>query len=749
VPDTPLTPLSLTLGVRPARALVLVPEIEGVGWMRTFEAAIAAQLRCWGGGAHLVVPFSDDLGDNPLFWQVADRLDPDQVRVFTGSVADLEGLYPERYRESEVTTQAQLAEMPAEMHRTWWEEWRALQLVAYEVGAELRAAVTRRLALLELPGWEEWMWTNGASEPLEPFTDVARLRALPPKVTDVASTNLDDLERLLLTVEVGRLAPGLREALVGRGVEIEVEELRGRAPARAMIFRRQAGDAVYPLALSELGLAWYRSGRFRRAPAPIVVGDEPWDFALFYALRRWRSLAYWVPRSALDDTYCRHVLVALEMRAPMGAVVVSASAPDFAAEARERLAERQRTLIGSRPPRVELTDGTWQDVLPGHINRLYERDSFDRPVALYVHEGRTPELPTPAPQLVATDEVHTLRWFTDVAVDGWNALRASELATAIFAGRDLDAERLRLGRDAPSYLSPQALTIAGQSPQAAALRPQLVPLSLAEQLERVATGRGWRLAQSDKGVYASESALLFGGEAELAAVLRDGPARRVIDAFLVGDGDGTPGRVLSDRRRYLTYADLGAVAGDEAERVLEQLERATAVTRGLALKCQRCRAGGFYTPAESDPTFRCHSCRLEQRPTRASWLNDVEPVWHYSLDEVIRRFVANNGHLPLFTMIDLVSDAEGSVEFAFELEFRQGEVAYECDIVVRTGTALWLGEATIRDRLADGGRREAARFALLHRLADDLNARHVVLATAQAFRAATRTAVEDRLRSPW
>ncbi len=748
-------PLSLTLGVRPARALVLVPQIDEVPWMRTFEAAIAAQMRCWGGGANLVVPYSDDLADNPLFWQLADRLDPDQVRIYTGSVAELEHLDPDRYREAEQATLAQLAEMPQEMRRSWWEDWRALQLVEYQIPAALCESATRRLALLELPGWEEWVWTNGASEPLEPFTDVAFLRELPNVITDVGRENIDDLERLLLTVEVGRLSPAMRAALEQRGVEVQTEELRGRAPARSMIFRRQPSDNVYPLAVSELGLEWYRSGRFQVGAAPIVVGDDPWDFALFYALRRWRSVAYWLPQSALDDdTYCRHVLVSLEMRgqaATRGAVVVSASSADLAAAAHERLTATQRNLASSRPPRVELEVGRWEVVLPGPLNRLYERDNFDRPVALYLHEGRTPELPTPTPELVSTEEVHTLRWFTDVAVDGWGALRDSDLGRVLLTGRGIDAERLRVGRDAPSYLSPQAITFARQSPKTAALRPQLVPLPLAEQLRRVAARGGWRLTQSDKGVYAAESAKLFGDERELAAVLRDRTVRRVIDAFVVGDLEGAAGRLLADRRRYLTYTDFGSAAGaDDAAAALERLEGAAAVTRGLVLKCQRCRAGGFYTPIEFDPTFRCKSCRLEQRPTRASWLEAVEPVWHYSLDEVLRRFVAHNGHLPLFAIVDLLGDAEASVELAFELEFRRSdEEEIEFDIVARSGSELWLGDATTRDRFAEGGARERARLDLIHRLADELNARRVVLASSQTFREATRTEAHQRLCSHW
>jgi hypothetical protein len=92
-------------------------------------------------------------------------------------------------------------------------------------------------------------------------------------------------------------------------------------------------------------------------------------------------------------------------------------------------------------------------------------------------------------------------------------------------------ERLRVGRDAPSYLSPQAFTLAGMSPKTAALRPQVATLTLEEQVRRIAARGGWRVTKSDKGVYASESAQLFGSEIALASALRDEPVRRVLEAF--------------------------------------------------------------------------------------------------------------------------------------------------------------------------------------------------------------------------
>lgn len=114
MPADQTAPLSLTLGVRPARGLILVPEIENLPWMRVFEAAIASQMRCWGGGQNIVVPYSDTIMENPLFWKLLDRADPDQIRIYTGSVAEMEELDPEWFEAPRRTEEAQLAEFPGD-----------------------------------------------------------------------------------------------------------------------------------------------------------------------------------------------------------------------------------------------------------------------------------------------------------------------------------------------------------------------------------------------------------------------------------------------------------------------------------------------------------------------------------------------------------------------------------------------------------------------------------------------------------
>ena len=46
-------------------------------WQRSYEMALAAQSRLWGGTGDLILPATDDIADNELFWALADRVDAD------------------------------------------------------------------------------------------------------------------------------------------------------------------------------------------------------------------------------------------------------------------------------------------------------------------------------------------------------------------------------------------------------------------------------------------------------------------------------------------------------------------------------------------------------------------------------------------------------------------------------------------------------------------------------------------------
>jgi hypothetical protein len=63
---------------------------------------------------------------------------------------------------------------------------------------------------------------------------------------------------------------------------------------------RGFGGTPGPWTLARAGLAGYRHG-FERVRPVLVVGDQDWDFAFFYALKVLRGAAFWFPSEAAEN----------------------------------------------------------------------------------------------------------------------------------------------------------------------------------------------------------------------------------------------------------------------------------------------------------------------------------------------------------------------------------------------------------------------------------------------------------------
>ena len=703
-----------------------------------FTGALASLMRFWGGSQNLVFPLADDLGEHELFWALADRLDADHYLVYNGSIAELELLAPEQYAAGRAREAERLVEFDQQIVERHLEDWRGLWIVEGEVPEGLEELLVRRLAPLHGDAVHNLLPFGGLHEPPYPFADVGRLAELPRPVTD-PRTSLGDVERLLVATEVGILPPGLRERLTDREVAVVEEPLDTPASWRQFIFRRvRRPSTIYPLRLTEFGLNWYRRRPLRRNALPVVVGDDAWDFALFYALRRFGSLAYWVPTGFLEsEEYCRNVVANLELQ-PAGATaiaVISASDADLRERTRARLAGCQQRM-GGAAPRLEVRVGDWRDFLTDEPNRLFERDNYGLPQPLLVARGRTSQLPTPLPRHAAAEIATDLRWMTDVAVQDWSAARNHRLGPRVLTAGGYDENYLRCGSDGAAYHCPHFMTIGGASLESSTVRPVLRPLDLLEQITAVLEAQGWQVRPSDKGIYTRETTTLFGGVSDLAAALRTADTRLILNTYLRDGNDGNaPGRWLTDdRRRYLSLADIsGLLDENRAAALLGQLEPRNVLLRGVILKCLRCRAAAFYSAADFEPSFRCLRCRLEQAPDRYSWFGTVEPIWYYRLDEVIFQFLTHNGHLPLLTAHDRFGGSTEPTSYAFELDLIDDAGARsELDLAVLEGARLWIGEATINDRFEASAAYEQARLTRLAEVAGALDAYGVILSTSSA-----------------
>ena len=89
------------MSARPARLGLLTPAaVDGVSWLATFEAALAAQTRFWGGSGNLIFPLNVDFTEQEVFWALAEVFDPDAFVVYAPTLAEMERLEPKFYAET-------------------------------------------------------------------------------------------------------------------------------------------------------------------------------------------------------------------------------------------------------------------------------------------------------------------------------------------------------------------------------------------------------------------------------------------------------------------------------------------------------------------------------------------------------------------------------------------------------------------------------------------------------------------------
>jgi hypothetical protein len=282
-------------------------------------------------------------------------------------------------------------------------------------------------------------------------------------------------------------------------------------------------------------------------------------------------------------------------------------------------------------------------------------------------------------------------------------------------------------------------------------RPQLRPLELLDQLKAVLGPTRWRCQLSEKGRFAEGAAERFGGFPELCAALRRPDVARIICAYQDA-GDDATGLALRDRRRYPSLRDIEQLdLAANPEQLVASLETDRVLIRGMVLKCPRCRHADFHRPGETDPEFTCRRCGERSRPNRDAWLGTPEPVWHYRLDEVVFQFVRHRGDLPALAVFDRFGRSRHPVRAVAELEFTDPQGARsELDFAVLEGPDLWLGEAFTGARYENTRNKEAERLNRLREIAGLVNARGVILATAEpALDMRTIEVAQEKFPGPW
>ncbi len=737
----------------------MVPEIEGVTWHRSFDMALGHASSMWGGAAYLPLPLQDGLVGHDLFWRVADIFDADAYEVTTPSMADIGDLDRQWRDKSAVNLRAKSPEMSdADV-----DEYLARATFDSDaIPEDLAILLLDRLAPLGADHHREML--DGGIRIIGHVMDMAvgQLVDLPTSVQTVHAG--DPLLSLMITAELGRLTGQAQRQLTERGIEVIEQTVADAANAATYLYSDHGQSGSWPWAMTLTGLEIYTFGWVRRPPV-VVVGDDVWDFVLFYALRRLGTWAWWLPSQLRADPLVSHLLKNRVLRggwrSGLHPAVTSYSSPLARDEVAAWLAEddARMQVEGAATREVKPTVEDWAALLPEVPNRLYERGGEGQSLGVVIQDGVSSPLPTPLPAEVRHQNEIETQWMVDTRVDGWAPVRHPAVAATLFSGARTSDYLQRPSTDGAVYVATGTIQTANTPLPSLAIRPRLRPLPLLRQVQLILTSRGWKAEVSDKGAYAQRASDIFGGFNELTVGLRDESNRLIFRAYLSGkkEPEALGKWVPSERRRLLTRADFTELLGDsdQADAAVGDLLRREALQLGTVLKCRRCRQAVWYDVDAFGRSFTCARCRLEQVADSDAWLGHAEPGWSYRLDEALLQFLRNHGDIPVLAATQILGDRAQKADVTFELDIwsplpDDGDAEKsEIDLVISAAGRLIIGEATTSNSLCASKADEMARLARLDEIARQLSAHRVVLASTNELREMTQKRAVAQFPGPW
>jgi hypothetical protein len=266
------------MSVRPARLGLLVPTNEAVPWMAMFDAALAAHARFWGASGNLIFPLTADLGEQEVFWALADRFDADAFVTYAPTRAEIREFAPGVYEAVMSSLRDKVEELDAgpDVVDDFLEG--AEREIAFNVQPtdDQLDLLNARLAPFHHDGDANWLYHFNATQDVGwPFTDALDFVQRPGAIRNPAAPG-GVARQLLLTATVGRVPLALAPVLAERGVNVIDETLaHGYDWARIVVERARGEQPTYPWAIGDEGLARYQSAPWRTTPAAVVVGNSP------------------------------------------------------------------------------------------------------------------------------------------------------------------------------------------------------------------------------------------------------------------------------------------------------------------------------------------------------------------------------------------------------------------------------------------------------------------------------------------
>ncbi|MDP9385609.1 MAG: hypothetical protein M3P50_10335 [Actinomycetota bacterium] len=505
---------------------------------------------------------------------------------------------------------------------------------------------------------------------------------------------------------------GLTGAFAGQG-----------APAWAA----PASLAETPLERSGAGLQTWSYDRALPRPFLLVAGDTVEDFCLYLCWHRvyGDGSAAWLPAAAVAEArrggdgwgaeveLVREMLLDLPGRAYDGGRISSFSlgAGELEPLRSALSAHHWHPDVARRFADMPIVAADDLLVPPAPPSYVAAGDVFDRPAPLVIDDDGTawPVVRSPVPALMAAPGTAGSgavlgNWVADVTVAGCRlpARRGAAPAAELDASL-IDAGVVRAGRTGTAFVAVERDDL----PSGLLVDHALTGLSLRDpDLGMLVTGLlpdGTRWELSDAGRFYQGLADMAGGLEALVAMLRDPAAYAVLTGFL--NTAKAPGRaVLTDGRRYLRSFECreairrsaaGATTSAGTREVLDGLLAAKILSRGLVLKCSRCRHTAFQPLARIGDGFECPRCTVAQPLISAAWcgIPSHEPAWFYRLDELAYQALDKNVRVPALTL-DRLGACSPRARHLWSIElWRHGRRWLELDFVCLADGRVSTGEA--------------------------------------------------------
>lgn len=770
----------LKRGLRPSRVAMVFD--GGEFWSYHARRALHLANQVWGGAGYALVPHHDGVV-NPAILKAVKAYDPDFVVAFPRSLEDI------AYLDSLDTSSApsgsrELAQLLAQTLNS-----RMLRPGDRQARDTVASVCSPYCQSTAETHYEAIKWFSGPSRDFPVAADVpgaetGHVLACPPDwgglvgaavaahAGVVEPPNPAAVDPVLDPTTIARLTQWL---IGGSPTELPMELVWFPTVATS-IFPHEA-PLAYRRAMA--GLERVYSGFPVGEPGLIVVGDSVDDFALAQLWKVTYGRGVWLP-SALGTENDRPpwgLTVGLaelldEVTHQPGSMLVSS----VSRSANDVRSIHDRMVMGadaedvasdvdplSRP--LPVGDLPWRRTSTSHL-AIGEQFDDALPVPIVIDDSGTRSMVAPTPPATLLDPAlaaHAeLTWHIDFT---WQQ-------SISVLGRDVPGRYLfsevtnpwltlaRSSRQGISHRSRRFDFVQGGIPQVNRIpRPAFKDLSLVDWVGAKASQHGFSTVVKGAGGHTTQLARMLGGR-EAFLDLFAGPLLPALRGFHA-EGDSTresypdcDGVRIQAGEGVLNFAGIcarsGALTTREVREKLDPAVRAGVLIRGLVLGCATCNEVQFQAVDKLRQRWVCARCDAINDLDHTSWKYPVEePTWFYDLHPIARRLLKEHGEIPalLAARLAIVGIGESYRDLA-EMTFVEGsKPRAEIDLIAYRGDTLIVAECKSADHLDGTKKQMTAEVTKKCQVASMLQADLLIFATtAQAWQAATHTAITDAVR---